>query len=158
MEIEEDLALSDDRQPGVPDARRRTAAAPPAQGHEPPPPAQDAAPTETAPPEHAEKGALFRALVDAGAEAMVAYTANQHIRTMTAGTVATQLQPFLVEMRRMFADHERRVDERFAEQNRKLDVLTARVDGLKVLVHVMLGALALLVTALIAVFGLLFTT
>lgn len=148
----------------------------PAQGHEPPPPTEEAAPTKTAPPEPAEAGALFRALVDAGAEAMVAYTADQRIRTMTAATVATGLQPFLGEMRQMFAAHERRIDERFvalerrmdkrfAEQDRKLealtarvDVLTARVDALKALFHIVLGALALLVTALIAAFGHLFTT
>lgn len=129
-----------------------------AERHQPPSPAEDASTTKTAAPKPVEEGALFRALLDAGAEATVAYTADQRIRTMVSEAVAPQLQPFLVEMRQLFADHERRINDRFAEQDRKLDVLTARVDGLKVLVHITLGALALLVTALIAVFGLLFTT
>ena len=47
--------------------------------------------------------------------------------------------------------------EDFTELSRKLDVFAARLDGLKVLGQVMLGAFALLITALIAVFGFLFT-
>lgn len=131
----------------MPDAAPQPSA--PAPTQETSPPAQDAPPSqaEAAPPEPAGGGALFRALVDAGAEPMAAYTADQRIRTMVSEAVPPQLQPFLAEMRQLFAD-----------QDRKLDVLTARVDGLKVLVHITLGALALLVTALIAVFGLLFTT
>ncbi len=131
---------------------------------------------------------------------MVAYTADRRTQTMTSETVATQLQPFVVEMRQLFAAQERRFIERFDEQDRKLDalagrvdalagrmdaltsrvdvltsrvdvltsrvdalttgldVLTVRVDGLKVLGQIVLGALALLVTVLIAVFGFLFTT
>ena len=138
---------------------------------------------------------------------MVAYTADRRAQTMTSETVATQLQPFVVEMRQLFAAQERRFIERFDEQDRKLDalagrvdaltfrvdaltsrvdaltsrvdaltsrgdvltarvdalttgldVLTVRVDGLKVLGQIVLGALALLVTVLIAVFGFLFTT
>ncbi len=165
----------------------------------------------------AEEGAVFRALVDAGAEAMVAYSAEQRIRTMVSEAVAPQLQPFLLEMRqlrsaqeRRFEQHERRFNEqdrrfdeqdrRFDEQDRKLDALAAaavehdrrldaltevvtkltqtvaahgeklaehdrkldvvvtRLDGLKVLGQVILGTLALLTTALIAVFGFLFTS
>ena len=45
----------------------------------------------------------------------------------------------------------------FADLSRKIDVLAARLDGLKVLGQVLLGAFALLITALIAVFGFLFT-
>lgn len=130
----------------MPDAAPQAHTSAPAQETSPPP--QDAPPSQPeAPPEPAGGGALFRALVDAGAEPMVAYTADQRIRTMVSEAVPPQLQPFLAEMRQLFAD-----------QDRKLDVLTARVDGLKVLVHITLGALALLVTALMAVFGLLFTT
>lgn len=142
----------------MPDAAPQARASAPT--HKTSPPRQDTPPPqpETAPPEPAGEGALFRALVDAGAEAMVAYTADQRIRTMVSEAVPPQLQPFLVEMRQLFAAHERRINERFADQDRKLDVLTARVDGLKMLVHITLGALALLVTALIAVFGFLFTT
>ena len=160
----------------MPDAvPQPSAPAPPHDASPPPAPTLPPQP-ETASPRPDGDGALFRALVDAGADAVVAYTADQRIHLMIAANVATQLQPLLAEMRELFATHERRVQEqfdqqerrvqeqfdqqerRFAEQDRKLDVLTARVEGLKVLVHVVLGALALLVTALIAVFGLLFTT
>ena len=46
-----------------------------------------------------EEDALFRALVDAGAGAVLAYTADKRIHTMISEAVAPQLQPFLVEMR-----------------------------------------------------------
>ena len=123
----------------------------------------------------AEEGALFRALTDAGAEAVVAYTAERRIGAMISEAVTPQLQPFLVEMRRRFDEQERRFEEqerRFdrlerkldtlvegaAERDRKLDVLVARVDGLKALVQVLFGALAILITVLLAVFGFLFTS
>ena len=108
---------------------------------------------------------------------------------MVSEAVAPQLQPFLLEMRQLFAaqekrsdNHDRRFDEqdrkldaltevvtklthtvaaqgeKLAEHDRKLDVIVARLDGLKVLGHVLLGTLALLITALIAVFGFLFTS
>ena len=149
----------------------------------PPRPAADAPPPEPDPPvQTAEEGALFRALTDAGAEAMVAYTAERRIGAMISEAVTPQLQPFLVEMRRRFDEQERRFDEqerrfdeqerRFdrlerkldtlvegaAERDRKLDVLVARVDGLKALVQVLFGALAILITVLLAVFGFLFTS
>ena len=86
-------------------------------------------------PRPPEEGAVFRALVDAGAEAMIAYSAEQRIRTMVSEAVAPQLQPFLLEMRqlrsaqeRRFEQHERRFNEqdrRFDEQDRKLDALAA---------------------------------
>ena len=135
-----------------------------------PPPEPDAA--TPAPPADA---AIFRALRDAGAEETVAYTADQRIRTMISEAVAPQIQPFLLEMRRRFDEQEARFDEldrRFdrlerkvdalaegaAERDRKLDVLAARVDGLKALVQVVFGALAILITVLLAVFGFLFTS
>ena len=186
----------------------------PSPGPEPKPsqPPADTPPSgpDAATPRPAEEGAVFRALVDAGAEAMVAYTAEQRIRTMVSEAVAPQLQPFLLEMRqlraaveRRFGEHERRFDEqdrrfdgqdrkldalaatavehdrrlvtltelvtklthtvathgeKLAEHDRKLDVVVARLDGLKVLGQVILGTLALLTTALIAVFGFLFTS
>ncbi len=157
---------------------------------DPPPPGPDA----TA-PRPAEEGAIFRAFLDAGAEARVAYTAEKRIYTMVSEVVAPQLQPFLVEMRRLSAAHERRFEaqdrrfeeqdrrfeaqdrrfdeldrrldnltaavtaqgEKLAEHDRKLEVIVARLDAMKVLGQVILGALALLITALIAVFGFLFT-
>ncbi len=54
---------------------------------------------DVAAPKPAQEGAIFRALVDAGAEATLAYTAEQRLHTMTSETVAAQLQPLLTEMR-----------------------------------------------------------
>lgn len=123
---------------------------------------------ETAIPRPAEDGAIFRALVEAGAEAMVAYTAEKRLHTMLSEAVASQLQPFIAEMRRRFDEIDRRLDEHdrrldalsatVAEHDRKLEVIVARLDGMRVLGQVILGALGLLITALIAVFGLLFTS
>ena len=149
---------------------------PPDRRQKPPRPPADAPPAEPDPPvQTAEEGALFRALTDAGAEAVVAYTAERRIGAMISEAVTPQLQPFLVEMRRRFDEQERRFEEqerRFdrlerkldtlvegaAERDRKLDVLVARVDGLKALVQVLFGALAILITVLLAVFGFLFTS
>ena len=96
----------------------------------------------------AEQGVLFRALVDAGAEA----------------TVARPDAPLVAEIRQMREGMVTKADlagfaakADLADLSRKIDVLAARLDGLKVLGQVMLGAFALLITALIAVFGFLFT-
>jgi len=135
----------------------------------PPSPEPDAAA-----PAAPEEGAIFHALRDAGADEMAAYTADQRIRTMISEAVAPQIQPFLVEIRRRFDEEERRFDdlerrldrlerkldalaEGAAERDRRLDVLVARVDALKALVQVVFGALAILITVLLAVFGFLFT-
>ena len=75
------------------------------------PPPQSPKP-ESQPPETvrkpAAKGALFRALVDGGADAMVAYNAEEGTQSMVSEAVATQVQPILVEMRQMFAAQEQR--------------------------------------------------
>lgn len=127
------------------------------------------------PPKPPEEGAIFRALVDAGAEAVVAYTAEQRIRTVVSEALTQQLQPFLLEMRQRFDAQDRKLDalaadaaardrklvalaEGAAERDRKLDVIAARLDGLKAQVQILFGALGLLITVLIAVFGFLFTT
>ena len=47
----------------------------------------------------AEEGALFRALVDAGVEAKVAYTVEKRILAMTSETAAAHTQPLLAELR-----------------------------------------------------------
>ena len=152
------------------------------------PPPDAARPDPDAPtPKTPDEGAIFRALLDAGVEARVAYTAENALHTMISEAVAPQLQPFLTEMRRQFDDVDRRfddVDRRFdevdrrldgvdrrldgvdrrldalaaavAEHDRKLDVIVARLDGMRVLGQVILGALGLLITVLIAVFGFLF--
>lgn len=118
-------------------------------------------------PKPEAREALFRALVDAGADAVVAYTADRQMHAVTLETVTASLQPVLVEIGRRFDEQDRKLDEqdrkldehgrRLDEHDRKLDVIVARLDGLKVLVHVVLGALGLLITVLIAVFGFLFT-
>ena len=77
---------------------------------------------------------------------------------MVSEPVTRQLQPLLAEMRQVFADHERRIDQRFDEQGRKLDAIIARVDELIALTAFMLGALATLNMLLIGMFVVLFTT
>ena len=97
------------------------------------PPPQSPKP-EPPPPETIRKpgakGGLFRALVDAGADAMVAYTAEEGTHPMVSEAVATQVQPILLEMRQLFAAQERRFaaqEGRFAAQERKLDAPAAQV-------------------------------
>ena len=69
----------------------------------PAPPPTDRPPPDpnAANPKPAEEGALFRALVDAGAEAMVAYTVEKRLHAMTSETAAAQIQPVLAELRQM---------------------------------------------------------
>ena len=170
MGVKEDAVSSDT---SIEEFPMPTQPAPPLPASPPPrkttQPSEASTPAPDAPtPKAAEEGAIFRALLDAGAEAMVAYTAEKRMHTMVSEAVAPQLQPFLVEMRRRFDEHDRRFDEldrRFdalaatvAEHDRKLEVIVARLDGMRVLGQVILGALALLITALIAVFGLLFAS
>ena len=87
---------------------------------------------------------------------------------MISEATAPQLQPLLAEVCRRFDERfdkqekrfEKRLDEqdrRLDEHDRKLDVIVARLDGLKLLGQIMVGAYALLITVLIAVFGFLFT-
>ena len=156
-----------DTAPPRPDAESQPAPAP--RAAEATPPVRDTASRK--PP---EEDALFRALVDAGAGAVLAYTADKRIHTMISEAVAPQLQPFLVEMRQRFDAQDRKLDaltdavakltrtvaghgEKLAEHDRKLDVISARLDGLKAHVQILFGAMALLITVLIAVFGYLFT-
>ena len=99
------------------------------------------------------------------------------MHTMTSETVAAHMQPMVAEFRQVRENMGTKADladlgrtlgelvqvvtnqgERLTEHDRKLAVLVARLDGMKVLGQVILGALALLITVLIAVFGFLFTT
>ena len=76
--------------------------APEPSGKPAPPPADRPPPDPNAAnPKPAEEGALFRALVDAGAEAMVAYTVEKRLHAMTSETAAAQIQPVLAELRQM---------------------------------------------------------
>ena len=131
---------------------------------ETPPPSPDAA------PKTAGEGAIFHALLDAGVEAKLAYTAEKRMHAMTSETVAASTKPSLVEVRDLAAEvrdlatevrdlaaEVRDLARAGAERDRRLDVIVARLDGLKLLGQIMIGAYVLLITVLIAVFGLLFT-
>ena len=105
--------------------------------------------------------------MEAGADAVAAYTAAEGAESMASESVAAQIQPVLLEIRQLA----RRMDERFTVVEQKLDALTARVadhderldvlavrmDVLKTEMRLMWGALGILTAVLIAVFGFLFT-
>ena len=152
---------------------------PPSGGPQPEP-----RPAGTAPRPGAS-GALFRALVDAGADAVAAYTAEEGMESMVSVAVANQVQPILVEMRQLFAVQERRLDvleqrldvlerrldvlERgVAECDRKLDavaaedqktneVLAVKLDALRRELRLIWGALGISLTVWLAVLGYLLT-
>ena len=221
MEVEEDAASFDTSQ----EEHRMPQPLPqpptPKPAGKPPEPPAEATPPE--PDDASQEGIIFRALLDAGAEAVVAYTADRRIHRVISETVGPQLRPFMGEIGRRFDEQDRKLDtvmevltahgekldehdrkldtltavvtghgERLAghdrilaehgrildehgrilaehgrilaehgrkldEHDRKLDVILARLDGLKLLGQIMVGAYALLITVLIAVFGLLFT-
>ena len=127
--------------------------------------------SEHAPPQPGDQGALFRALVDAGADAVLAYTGTEETKSMVSESVAEQIQPVLMEMRQLFREQNERLDkltEIVAQHERRLDSLAADVQGLKETIEVKLGALkteirlmwgalGVLVTVLIAAFGFLVT-
>ena len=129
----------------------------------PTPPASSADAPDNAPTQPAGKGALFRALVEAGAGAVVAYTAAEGAESMASESAAAQVQPVLAEIRlfttRMderFAAVERKLDaltEVAANHDKKLDVLAARMDALKSEMRLMWGALGILITVQIAILG-----
>ena len=137
------------------------------------PPKRARPPAETAPPgsdavapQPAEEGAIFHALLDAGVDPRVAYTAEKRLHTMISEAIAPQLQPLVREMSRRFDE----VDRRFDGIDRRLDGIDHRLDGidgrlnehdrrlavLAAQMRLVFGALGLLVTVLIAVFGFLF--
>ena len=139
-----------------------------------PPPKRARPPAETPPPgpdnaapKPAEEGALFDALLDAGVQPKVAYTAEKRMHAMTSETVTAQTQSIVAELRQLtkqvrdlaetVAEHHRELaadiqelKEAGAARDRKLDVLAAQM-------RLVIGAFGLLITALIAVFGILFT-
>ncbi len=78
------------------------------------------------PPKPGVKGALFRALVDAGANPLVAYTADEQAESMVSESVAVQVQPILANIRHQFAEHGRKLDalaEGAAQRDRQLNAL-----------------------------------
>ena len=52
-------------------------------------------------PKPAEEGALFRALVDVGVDATLAYTVEKRMHAMTSETAAAQIRPVRAEVREM---------------------------------------------------------
>ncbi len=142
-----------------------------------PPPKRVRPPAETPPPDAdntapkpAEEGAIFHALLDAGVEAKLAYTAEKRMHSMTSETVAEHTRPILEEVRQLaemvrdLTGEVRNLAKAEAEQDRKLDELAKAVashdrklDVLAAQMRLMIGAFGLLITALIAVFGILFT-
>ena len=127
----------------------------------PAPPAADRPPSsrDAANSGPSEEGAIFLALLDAGADARVAYTAEKRLHTMISDAITPQFQALTTEMTRRFdelsaagTERDRRLDEidrRLDEHGRKLAVLAAQM-------RLVIGAMGLLVTVLIAVFGFLF--
>ena len=139
----------------MPQSVPQPAAQPPAREPERPP----SPPDETAPPEPdsgvpdpSTPGALFRALVDAGAGASLAYTADHQVRNVLESVIAAQLQPLAAKLDRLVQEQDRRFDRveaKLADHDRRLDVLDARL-------RLLLGAFGVLISVLVAVFGLLF--
>ena len=115
--------------------------------------------SDAATPQTAEEGAIFLALLDAGADARVACTAEKRLHTMISDVITPQFQSLTAEMTRGFdelaaagTERDRRldgIDRRLNEHDRKLDILAAQM-------RLLTGAMGLLVTVLIAVFGFLF--
>ena len=137
-----------------------------------PPSETSSQPVETT-PKPGTRGALFRALVGAGADATVAYNAEGEAQSMVSEAVGAQVQPILVEMRRLFADQSRQIaangrqvaenGRQIAENGRQIAELTVAVtrhdeklDALKRELRLIWGALGVLVTLLTVVFGFLF--
>lgn len=120
------------------------------------------------------KGALFRALVNAGCDLDAAYNAEAEVESMVAENLVAQfgaqMQVGFMEIKQhfretsaRFAEQGQRLDEHsrkldaLTEQVRRLEVLPARLDAMKTELRLVWGALGVLVTVLLAVFGLLFT-
>ncbi len=109
-------------------------------------------------------GNLFRALVNAGADAIVAYTAEKGMQSMVSAEVATAVQPILLEMRQLFAAQEQRFaaqeqrfaaqEQRFAAEIRKTNELVAvKLDAIRRELRLIWGALGVLLTMWLAVLG-----
>ncbi len=114
-----------------------------------------------------KKGALFRALLKAGCDAEVAYTALEEARSMAGENVTARIEGQLTDFNQLAAQVRgelRELKNLIAEQGEtlthhgaKLDVLAVRMDGLKTEMRLMWGALGALVTVLGLVFTLLFS-
>ena len=101
--------------------------------------------------------AISSALVNAGADAIVAYTAEKGMQSMVSAEVATAVQPILLEMRQLFAAQEQRFaaqEQRFAAEIRKTNELVAvKLDAIRRELRLIWGALGVLLTMWLAVLG-----
>ena len=128
-------------------------ASPPSESPNPasPPPAHP-------PPQPAAVGRLLRVLVEGGADAMAAYTAVEEAQSMALESAATQVQPMLAEMRQLFAERDRKLDDLSRNLDTFKQVVDTKLDALKRELRLVWGALGVLITLLIAVFGFVFGT
>lgn len=104
--------------------------------------------------------ALFRALVEAGAGPVVAYTADEQIRAMVSEIASASVQSIVLEMRQRFAEQGRRLDSlahAAAERDRKLDTLIEVVeltrDAHRRELRLVWGALGALLAVQLAMLG-----
>ena len=88
--------------------------------------------------------------MDAGADAVVAYTAEKGMQSIVSTAVATQVQPVLVEMRQLFAAQEQRF---VAEIQKTNEVVAAKLDGIRRELRLIWGALGVSMTMWLAVLG-----
>lgn len=122
------------------------------------------------PPIPAKQGALFRALVNGGCDPEATYNAEAEVRSMAAENLVAQfgaqMQLGFMEIKQLchqnaerLAEHGQKLDalaDAGAERDRKLEFLAVRADALRTEIRLVWGALGVLVTVLLAVFGLLF--
>ena len=93
--------------------------------------ASEARPTRKGRPPSAAGGALFRALVDAGADAVVAYTATDETESMIAASVTSAIQPMFLGIQETLREHDRKLEEhsrKLDEHGRKLDEHGRKLD------------------------------
>ena len=124
------------------------------------------------------RGELFRALVNAGVDAVVAYTAERDTEAMIVEVAAAQSLPVLQEIQRLRRDMDARFDATDARFDARFDAVGKQLEAMGAQLadaiqngaqrDLQLASLAaqtrlisvgfgLLVTVLIAVFGFLFT-
>ena len=75
------------------------------------------------------RGELFRALVNAGADAVVAYTAERDTEAMIVEVAAAQSLPVLQEIQRLRRDMDARSDATDARFDARFDATDARFDA-----------------------------
>ena len=75
------------------------------------------------------RGELFRALVNAGADAVVAYTAERDTEAMIVEVAAAQSLPVLQEIQRLRSDMDARSDATDARFDARFDATDARFDA-----------------------------